>query len=477
MINNKKTDLTKKLTYRILFCVLSVTCFCVLWKANWLYGGSLWGDDYLFLMTTAIGKAAHGCTWDGRFYPLGHSDYSILLLVPYGKTALAHYIYNCVILVASSLMMFSFLKKATKKNYAVSLFSLLILFSISSFMQIHMECFYPEKTLSFLLCVFMWSYTKAEKTDKFPYYLLTFVVAAYATYMKEPVFGIFAIIAVTELLFDDLSPKSKFLNYSLLFNSLVFVAIYVYRRLFRKYTGIYASVSSNISDLSFSLFVNEPILYFIVGLTLLRLYFVLIRKDREHIFTDALLFASTGYAFAYFLLRLNHSYYLFPSVVLFLPAFAVFIAGSKCFVKILSVIISISCVASQFACNKYAVLNVWDHREKDHLFFEHIVDEYHAGKKIYWFSDPLLEKNDPGYCHLDNVMFLDRFQHFLNYYSNHQIIINRIFDLSNIDDKCVVLCSCTTAAGQAFDKTRKELYKRGLAQTMSLVGHLMFSKK
>ncbi|MBR1734587.1 MAG: hypothetical protein IJ730_03955 [Alphaproteobacteria bacterium] len=89
----------------------------------------------------------------------------------------------------------------------------------------------------------------------------------------------------------------------------------------------------------------------------------------------------------------------------------------------------------------------------------------------------MLEKNDPGYSKLDNGIFLNRFQHFLNYYSNRQLTIERIFDLSDVDDKCVVLCSCTTASGRSFDKIRKKLDKKGLTQTMNLVGHLMFSKK
>ncbi|MDR2780958.1 MAG: hypothetical protein LBB21_00650 [Holosporaceae bacterium] len=72
----------KKTSYFTLYTVLFVFAICILLHTNWVLG-----DDWQFINTTAIGKPSRAWAGNGRFWPLGLVDYSLLLLVPYGYTA------------------------------------------------------------------------------------------------------------------------------------------------------------------------------------------------------------------------------------------------------------------------------------------------------------------------------------------------------------------------------------------------------
>jgi hypothetical protein len=108
-------------------------------------------------------------------------------------------------------MLFAFLHKITN-NYLISLFSLLTLFAASAFMQIHMNCFYSERMLFFMLSAFMLCRHKAQMKQSTGYYILAFLSAAYATYLKELIFGAIAIIAIASLFSDKLSEKDRIFN-------------------------------------------------------------------------------------------------------------------------------------------------------------------------------------------------------------------------------------------------------------------------
>ena len=77
------------IVYALLSLISLVYVYFILLNANWT-----WGDDYEFLISTAIDKIE----WSlhianrGRFYPFGHFDYNILTLIPGATTPLAHYI-------------------------------------------------------------------------------------------------------------------------------------------------------------------------------------------------------------------------------------------------------------------------------------------------------------------------------------------------------------------------------------------------
>ncbi|MDR1333758.1 MAG: hypothetical protein LBJ71_00905 [Holosporaceae bacterium] len=452
-----KEDIGQRgISYVTLFSLLSLISICVLWEANWVFHNIISGDDFQFLTTTAIGKASHANTWGARFWPLGLSDYSILLLLPHGNTAFGHYAYTCIMMVFSSVMLFAFLNKVTHSRI-VPLLSMLILFSASGFLQVHMNCFYSERMLFFMLSAFMICRYKAQAKQSIIYYVLAFLSAVYATYLKEPAFGAVAIIAIIGLLFGQLSKKDRIFNYSLLINSAIFIAIYLYRLMFKHHDKIYATIKSNVLDSASNQFQSEPLLFFIICLTIIRAYNILLKKDRKHIATDSLLFAGCGYAFAFTLLSLASNYYLIPAIVLFLPALAVFLSNSRKPIFYASISALAICAWNSVNYSKNLVTSVWEHRKNDHLFFEYLVDECKSGKKLYWLSDHWLEAHEPGYSHFDGIMCWDRYQHFINYYSDFTYKCKRVFVFDEFNKDSLIICSAYTVRSHLFPQIYNKL--------------------
>lgn len=457
-----------------LVLILAFICYCILHNANWLFVGSMPGDDYQFLMTTAVGKASHGSTWSSRFWPLGLSDYSLLLLFgQYGRMPLAHYIWNSVTIVISCLLMFENIYKATK-NFLSTYAALLFAFIASGFAQIHMECIYPERMISFVICVFLFSVGKAQKSQNAGWYALAFIMAAYSTYMKELVFVIFLVFAVIHLAFGKLSKKDKVFYIALIFNSLVFISLYGYRRIFRPQKDVYATIISSVSEISFSQFLNEPILVVIAALCIIRVYSILIKHDRENLITDASLFAAAAYAFCYFLLNLHYGYYLYPSVVLSLPAFAILFNKSR--LHFLVGLFSLTlCGYLNFPLNKSIVINDWNHRESDHKIFEEIVSKSKNGWSVYWLSDVADKTREVQYWHYDRIMCLNRFQHFLKYYdSNTEFPILLVFDTNKFYKNSIVIINKTTLDRKSFRAVYDSFKTFSPKQIAEINGNLIY---
>jgi hypothetical protein len=447
----------KTISYFVLASVLLLMCICILWEANWVFHNVLSGDDYQLLMTTAVRKPSHASTWDARFWPLGLGDYSILLLFSHGTTALGHYIYTCVMMILASLMLFAFLNKITS-NRLISLFSLLTLFSASGFMQIHMNCFYSERMIFFMLSAFMLCRHKAQTKQSAVYYVLAFLSAAYATYLKEPVFGAIAIIAITSLLSDKSSRKERVFNWALLLNSAIFIAIYVYRLYFKKHEKIYATITGNILDGVSNQLQNEPLLYLVVCLTIIRAYNIFLKKDKKHTATDSLLFAGGGYASAYTFLNLTSNYYLVPAVTLFIPSFAVFLSNSKSHMRYIGICLVAICSWNSISYSKSLVLDVWEHRKNDHLFFEYLVKEHKSGKILFWLSAPLEE--DLG-CMC---------KHFIDYYSGFTCKIEIVFDFDKFNKDSLIICGSRTIQSDQFREICDKLTKLGFKKVKEFNG-------
>jgi hypothetical protein len=456
----------KTISYFVLASGLLLICCCILWEANWVFHNVLSGDDYQLLMTTAIGKPSHASTWSARFWPLGLGDYSILLLFPYGSTAFAHYAYTCVMMILASLMLFAFLHKITN-NYLFSLFSLLTLFAASGFMRIHMNCFYSERMIFFMLSAFMLCRHKAHAEQSTGYYALAFLAAAYATYLKEPVFGAIAIIAIVSLLSDNLSRKDKIFNYALLLNSVVFIAIYIYRLFFKTHEKAYATMVTNISDFPLRQFDAEPLLYLVLLLMLTRAHKILIKKE-SMTETDSLLFAGGGYAFAYALLNLTSNYYLVPTILLFIPAFAVFLSNSKRLTRCISVAAVAICAWNSVGYSKNLVLDVWEHRKSDHFFFEYLVNQDKSGKRLFWLSDKMQETDDE--YDIDDALQLDRYQHFIDYYSGFACKIERVFDFNKFNKNSLIICGTKTVQSDQFQRIYDKLTKLGFKKVKEFNG-------
>jgi hypothetical protein len=296
------------------------------------------------------------------------------------------------------------------------------------------------------------------------YYCATFLAAAYATYLKEQIFGVVAIIVATNLIFGENSRKDRIFYCSLLANSAIFVAIYVYRHFFRDQGKPYAQIISNFSELSFAQFNNEPILYLIATIAFIRTYSILIKKDKSRVFTDSLLFAGVGNTLAYSLLKLYSPYYVFPSILLSIPALAVFLSKGKKFKIIGAVLSAILCSLLSIRNSKEQAINIWKHREEDHFIFDRLINEYQSGKDVYWIS---LEYEDPLYKKLDKKKF-EAYEFFLNYYFGRKFPLKKIMNLDQLTKNSVAIFSEETALAPSFSVVSKKLEEKGLKLSQTL---------
>lgn len=264
---------------------------------------------------------------------------------------------------------------------------------------------------------------------------------------------------------------------ALLINSLIFIVIYEYRRIFKPQKEIYATLISNINEISFSQFSHEPILVLIIALFIVRIYFFFLKDDRKYILADSALFASVGYAFAYFLLKLYSGYYLFPSVLLSIPAFYIFMNNRM--KKIVALILVITAFCLNFIDSKHIVLNDWEHRKSDHTVFEDLVRRSNNGWKIFWLSD-FVAKNteDDEYIHYDRVMCMNRFQHFLKYYSdNCPFLIELIFDTKKIDSNCVVIINKSTLLRNSFAEEKEKFFRLSPVKIAKINDNIVYEIK
>jgi hypothetical protein len=288
--------------------------------------------------------------------------------------------------------------------------------------------------------------------------VFAFLAAAYATYLKEPVFGAIAIIAIASLLSGKSSLKERIFNWALLLNSLIFIIIYVYRLLFKEHEKIYATITASILDGISNQLQNEPLLYLVICLTIIRTYSIFLKKDKKHMATDSLLFAGGGYAFAYTLLNLTSNYYLVPAITLFIPSFAVFLSNSKRHMRHISICLVAICAWNSISYSKSLVLDVWEHRKNDHLFFEYLVEKHKSGKSLFWLSN--LFKEDLGYM----------YQRFIDYYSGFACKMERVFDFDKFNKNSLILYETRTAQGNQFKKIYDKLTKLGFRKVKEFNG-------
>ena len=477
-VKSKNTSLV--ISRAIICTILLLLSILILWDANWIFDMSL-GDDYQLVGTTAVGKNAHSYTGNGRFWPLGLCDYCLLLLLPYGTTVTAHFLYNCVTMILASLMFFAFLCKITaykadnNKNSYIALFCMLLLFLASSFVQIHMACIYPEREMFFMLSVFLLSYWKASninETGGGKCYVIAAIAAMYVTYLKEPVFGMWCIFATSNLIFGKLSPKQRLFNYSLLLNSFIWISIYIYRCFFIDLSFInpnahtYASFVSKFSDLSIRIFDVEPIMYLLLVIAIIRGSLLLMKKANYNIFSDAPLFAGVGYAFAYVLLNQGSNHYFFPTVVMGLSAVGVGLFECAKYTKIL--IVSASVVASIFSFNTsiQRITEIQKHRSRDPLIFSRIIDEVRRGKNVIYVTERMKDILNIDSREIDQMKFR-RWQIFLDYYWGGKFPIIKTADYSKINKDSVVILSDETYSSSDFKKISERLNASKLTLSQS----------
>ncbi|MDR2645941.1 MAG: hypothetical protein LBC04_02065 [Holosporaceae bacterium] len=288
--------------------------------ASWVLG-----DDYQFFRRTAIGRYGV-CKHEGedgnRMWPLGLWDYNFLVLMPFGNTPMAHYLWNTVTCIASLVIFLKLFSVISRKHfYSLSIFYLIILYISPSFLLVNMQVIFAERMLIFLLAVFIYCSFKGKTSQKTKYYAVAIVCACYATYCKEPVFGALAVFAFTNIIFGKLTKKDKVFHWILVANSISYAVCYYFFGYVdpHSYTESRA-VCGNLNMIK-NIFLSNKLLLLGFLLAIFRSLLIFLKKDYKHIFFDGLLFSSTAYAIAYMLLCLNCPYYFVPCTILIIPVF------------------------------------------------------------------------------------------------------------------------------------------------------------
>ena len=445
----------RNLSYLILIISLAMIGCLVFKDLNWVLG-----DDDLFLRTTMIGKPSHAWTGRGWFWPLGLCDYSVLLLLPktIGQTIEAHFAYNLVIMSISVFILYHFFNKIDEKNYGLSLFFILILFCVSSFLQIHNSCIYPERIMFFMQVLFMYFWLKGYQNSSMKSYLLSWLFCTYLIFSKEPVFGAILVIALTNLVFGwkQLTGKDRSFQFLQIFSALAYLGIYIYRYFCRNsgetlYGGgnLIFSQGVNAFNTIKAMFVGEPLLGLIFIFAFIRAYFVFVKSDRRTLFIDGLLFGAVAYSVAYMILSFTSSYYIFPSLVFALPSLVFwtdYLWKENKFASFMIILLCGGAAYLSFNISKSFAENTYQSRNRDMEVVNFITDSYIKGKYVFFFmnGEPLSRFRIDA-VH-GNVWEFNVYSHFTNYvlkeknYLRDKNILRPLEKLEYVFDDSIVMC-------------------------------------
>lgn len=414
-ILKKSYFLNRNLPLFFLLTTTLILVYFIIYNAQWIYG-----DDFEFLLTTAIGKMeweAHFNGNMGRFLPLCHFDFNILTLTSYGTTPTAHYI-----IVASSLILFVYcsfhIYYHAIKNSQFStkliywLIYLLITFLMYYFSRIFFHLNYPERIIVVLLSVFILTYQYYIKSKKKIYLLISLLTAIYTTYCKEPVFIIFVSIGLVNLIFN-LKKVDRIENIYFIFlilNGIIFLTLYYFVSLRNTVTFYKGGNYPNFSLFELFKFTlgNLKILWFGLILTIWIIIKKEFLKDRNTLFYFSLMSSGIFYAFSCFILNLQQPYYYFPAVLLTFPPIVNYLVK---YLKIEYLVAAMFVLVLHYGKKfPYAIQNFQYKRSSTFEQINLINTLIENNFKCYWHIDPIQTTSQPLQKYITEV--------FINHYNN-----------------------------------------------------------
>jgi hypothetical protein len=404
--------------------------FVIMYQANWTFG-----DDHEYITTTAINKFLSPFFSGGRFFPLGHFHYNIPLFIfrflgiDSGLPVEAHFVLIALFFLLSVICLFLLFNRIEPvKGHihpAFSVFFSCMFFLLGyAFYSIFMNLIFPETQGIMLFSVFMLMYYRALESNKKRYYIAALLAAVYNSYCKEPVFGTFLVVAIVNLFFryKNQSKKEKIFYVSLIAHGLLFIVLY-YLFSYRNSMGFYNEGRTGLQGLQFILpiLIRTPLLIIVIVFGLFRFGVIIIKKDREHLYYDSLLFAGIAYIFAYIFLHLNTDYYFLPSIILFLPSLVYWIKywyqTKKNRALAVFGFIMVICFYNVRAVPD--ISNKWQEREDFIQYISNLLSEYNEGRQFIWHESDDILAADPFYSsvlnwkkHVENA--------FLNYRNNSE---------------------------------------------------------
>lgn len=424
-MTNKYDKILRWLYWLIIFSIIVAGGYFITEEANWIFG-----DDHEWLVSTAIDlvepMSVH--IGNGRFVPLGHYDFNWLTLLPGIPSPFIHYLWIAflfVIFICSlGLLLFQITQKASSENKAYlcfSLLSLLVFLIRPETANLFMSVIYPDRMVTVMLSLFMFFTYRSLQSDSLKDYIPALLSAVYASYCKEPVFGIFIIVASVNIIFNYkmLTRRQRLFNISLLLNGVVFITLYyfiAFRQTAEFYRGGNAGELPRLQMLMM-LLNGIKIYYLILLLALYRGVSIIFLKDKQHLYYDGLLLASVGYFAAFNMLQFYQSYYFYPGIFLALPAFVYFgikLGQKNILLMLLFAVILLGSNRYNFDGLELQIQKYQLQRRTDRPVYEKIAVAISKGHQIYWFqTEPLL----PEHAVYKDILSWRRVisQRFLNY--------------------------------------------------------------
>jgi hypothetical protein len=383
--------------------MLFIVAYIIMINAHWTVG-----DDWLFLLTTAIGKNFTYPIGMGRFYPLANYDYNILNYIPYGYSVNAHFMINVIsffltIFSLTVLLKNDYGEKAGHRyinTFFIIAFPILLLHIIHVFINI----VYPERLMCLTLVLFMLCYKKALESKKAWYYVTAFLLAVFTSYSKEPAIGLFCIIAVVNLIFNykGMGKKERVFYASLILNAMIFIILwYLLSYRWVEKNNFYGGWNGEISFLTkLGIFGKCLMLIPLFILSGVRGYKFLFKKDRSMLYYDSLMFAGVGYAIVMLCLPLiPFPYYYIPAHLLMLPGFIHWMHKlliNKKKYPVISIIL-VFLLAAGYSSN-YVIESIDWHYQSSITTDEGVskIDWYlKDGRRVIWLKDD--KKEDGGF--------------------------------------------------------------------------------
>lgn len=323
----------KKLLFNIICIILGVFLFSIvalfifnnLKNAAWTFW--VFGDDQVILTTLAQGQMFpfRGFDSGGRFAPLWL--YHLNIVLPLGSNPIIYLSFISLIFVAMMIFLFFVFKKYS--NMLISLILLFTVLTIPDLSFIYMSAIFMKTMIIFFIALFAFTYQKAIDNDNLIFYIIAAFSASIATYYEETVFGIFFIFALVQIVFNikSCTKKQRYFLFFLIINSIFYLTIYLYLRYTNDVTVSYNKSQASMSRIDiFIYFIKNDPLFFISLLTsLIRIFFILIKKDKRLIIFDSYLLSAVAHTFSYVILSLDKIYYLSTSSILSLIAFSGYI--------------------------------------------------------------------------------------------------------------------------------------------------------
>lgn len=358
----------------------------------------------------------------GRLCPLQFFDYYLLKLINIEK-------YNSVmfqwfIIFKLFLITFLFIKILfdmnkflnIKKNLLIMFFTFLFFLSFKESFKVTFEIKYTELSQIIFVLLFILFYQKAYFTNKLSYYILAFLFAVYASYMKETMFVPFFTIGVCDLFFNKKSQNEKFLksrrklfDLSLIFSGFVFLLLY------------FCIVFLNTDE-----FYNNFVIYhefywcltdvFMILLFILPLFKIKKVFKRQLNYEDYFLFAGIGYSMAICLLKLGEIFYHIISYTFFvIYIYNLFITTENKYIKTLIPIMCLLISAQGISCNKNTYKYYLQPRRTSTIEFNNYINQSTKIASIAFVEDSQLIYLVDLYEYYNIIMQQNKHFAFINY--------------------------------------------------------------